>query len=150
MRMASLSLARPVSPWLEMGAYEALWDEAGTWFKSLAEKFSAYPGALPSDFVPDSEYAYKYSQLTVDLLRKGGIRRFGVRIHGAGDYPLKLRAAEHPVEMLYYQGWWELVDARCVAIVGTRKPSRVGVQNATKLATSLARDGFTKSPIRLR
>jgi DNA processing protein len=28
--------------------------------------------------------------------------------------------------MLYFRGWWSLVESPCVAIVGTRKPSEDG------------------------
>ena len=41
---------KPISLWVEMGAYEALWVETKAWFKSIAEKFREHPGALPSDF----------------------------------------------------------------------------------------------------
>jgi DNA processing protein len=143
--MASFSLAlnRPISPWLEMGAYEALWADFGTWFKSLAEKFQANPGALPSDFVTDRNQAYDFSKRALSLLEKGGVSHFGVRVHGAGDYPSRLRDAEYPIEVLYYQGWWDLIDSRGVAVVGTRKPSEDGVRRARKLARALSRDGFT-------
>jgi DNA processing protein len=79
----------------------------GTWFKSIADKFRAHPGAVPSDFVPDKSVAYAYSERALALLQGSGVKRFGVRIHGAGDYPLQLRVADHPVEVLYYQGWWD-------------------------------------------
>jgi DNA processing protein len=77
------------------------------------------------------------------LLRAGGAARIGVRIHGAGEYPAKLRDAKHPVELLYFQGWWDLVETRCVAVVGTRRPSAEGVQLANQLARSLVADNFT-------
>ena len=32
------------------------------------------------------------------------ISRFGVVVHGAGEYPEKLRDATHPIELLYYHG----------------------------------------------
>ena len=37
---------RPVSPFLEMGAYEALWSKRGTTFKSLSERFARHPAAF--------------------------------------------------------------------------------------------------------
>src|SRR5690606_19749517 len=58
-------------------------------------------------------------------------------------YPQKLRAAQHPVELLYYQGWWDLVESRSVAIVGTRKPSPEGLARTRKLVRRLVQDGFT-------
>ncbi|MCY4230924.1 MAG: DNA-processing protein DprA [Alphaproteobacteria bacterium] len=47
-----------------------------------------------------------------------------MRVHGAGEYPERLRDAAHPVGLLYDQGWWDLAYSRSVAVVGTRKPSR--------------------------
>jgi DNA processing protein len=142
MSAASFNLARPVSPWLEMGAYEALWSEVGAWFKSLAEKFQAHPGALPSDFIPEKD-AYDFSKRTWDILKKGGVRRFGVRVHGSGEYPTRLRVAEYPVEVIYYQGWWNLIEARSVAVVGTRQPSDAGRQMAELIARGLVEDKYT-------
>jgi hypothetical protein len=52
--------SRAISPLRELGAYEALWDKPETTFKTLSEKFSARPNAVPSDFVPPKkarEYA---------------------------------------------------------------------------------------------
>src|SRR5690348_7263138 len=45
----------PISPRLELGAYEALWLQKGSSFKSLAERFASDPTALPSDFVSAAE-----------------------------------------------------------------------------------------------
>ena len=115
--------SRAISPLQELGAYEALWDEPKTTFKTLSEKFAARPGAVPSDFVP-AKKAREYAEFVQEKFRLAEITRFGVRVHGAGDYPEKLRDAAHPIELLYYQGWWDLVESRCVAVVGTRKPSR--------------------------
>ncbi|HZL55650.1 MAG TPA: DNA-processing protein DprA [Bryobacteraceae bacterium] len=134
---------RAISPWAEMGAYEALWDQDGVWFNSLAEKFAAHPGSLPSDFVLDSQIRELYANKTLSILKRAGIDRFGVRINGAGEYPLQLRNAEHPIEMLYYQGNWDLVETRCIAIVGTRNPSPAGIKTTAKIAARLSDDGFT-------
>jgi DNA processing protein len=139
----AFAINRAISPWIEMGAYEALWDQDGVSFKSLAQQFASHPGALPSDFVRDAAISETYAARTVELLRTAGIERFGVRLNGAADYPRRLRDAEHRVEMLYYQGAWSLVETRCVAIVGTRKPSVEGMANATRISTRLSADGFT-------
>ena len=39
---------------------------------------------------------------------------------GLEDYPEQLRDAQHPVELLYFQGYWDLLAAQAVAVVGTR------------------------------
>lgn len=135
---------KPISPWREMGAYEALWTDTKAWFKNLADRFAAHPGSLPSDFFTmQAEVPEHYAVKANSLLEKGGVRRYGIRLNGAGEYPEKLRDAEYPVELLYYQGYWDLVETRCVAVVGSRKPSGAGIKRAERLASLLANDGFT-------
>jgi DNA processing protein len=134
--------ARAVSPLRELGAYEALWDKPETTFKTLSEKFAARPNAVPSDFVPPSK-ASEYAEFVQRRFHEAEVKRFGVRVHGAGEYPQKLRDAAHPIELLYYQGWWDLVDSRSIAIVGTRTPTDEGVARTARLVKALVKDGFT-------
>ncbi len=136
------SLARPISPYREFGAYEALWTEKPASFRSIAEKFSERPGALPSDFLPEKD-ALKFAETARNILTNAGVPHFGVIIHGAAEYPEKLRAAEHPIELIYFQGWWDLVDSKSVAVVGTRAPSEEGKARARKLVRHLVSDDFT-------
>lgn len=134
---------RAVSPFLELGAYEAMWDRELASFKSIAQRFSALPGAVPSDFV-DHATATNYANLVHGKLRDAGIGSYGVRVHGAGEYPDRLRDAEYPIELLYYQGWWDLVNSpRSIAIVGTRSPSEDGVKRTRRLVRALLGDDFT-------
>jgi DNA processing protein len=134
--------ARAISPLTEMGAYEALWDKPEASFKTLSEKFALRPDAVPSDFVSPTK-AREYADFVQRRFREAEVTRFGVRVHGAGDYPQKLRDAAHPVELLYYQGWWDLAESRSVAVVGTRKPSPEGIARTRKLVKALVKDGFT-------
>jgi DNA processing protein len=134
--------SRPISPLKELGAYEALWKREGATFKSIADLFRAHANSIPSDFVPESE-ALDYAKIVLGLFEKAGIENFGVRVHGAGEYPDRLRDAWHPIEMLYYQGWWDLVNyPRLVAVVGTRTPSEDGIRRARKLVSMLVKDKF--------
>ena len=134
--------ARAVVPARELGAYEAIWAREGTSFKTIADVFRAQPGALPSDFAGGSE-TETYSRMALGAIRAAGIKRFGIRVHGAGEYPEKLRDAQHPVQLLYFQGNWDLTASRCVAIVGTRTPSEDGLGRTAKLSRLFAEDGFT-------
>jgi DNA processing protein len=136
------SLPTTISPWLEMGAYEALWTKAGVWFKEIADTFREHPDAVPSDFVNHS-VAEACARQVVEILKKAKVDRFGVRVNGAGEYPESLRRAKNPVELLYYQGWWDLVNSKCVAVVGTRTPTPDGIARATKLVNHLVDDDFT-------
>lgn len=133
---------QPISPRREMGAYEALWLERGATFKTIADRFKRDPTALPSDFVSPRK-ADETASLVLRRFKELGVDRFGVRINHAGDYPKKLRDARHPVEMLYYQGAWELVEARSIAIVGSRKATPDGLSRANRLAAEAVENDFT-------
>ncbi|MBU1376335.1 MAG: DNA-protecting protein DprA [Alphaproteobacteria bacterium] len=136
------ALAATISPRREIGAYEALWLEQGATFKTLADRFAKDPTALPSDMVSPS-VADACADEVFSVFAKTGVSRFGVRINHAGDYPKKLRDARYPVELLYYQGAWELTEARAVAVVGSRKASPEGVKRAQQIARALVQRDFT-------
>jgi DNA processing protein len=146
MRLAISSSGGPaigaISPLMELGAYEAMWLEEGASFKRIADRFAADPDALPSDFI-SAAVARQRAQEVLNKLKGQGVHRFGVRVHHAGDYPPKLRDARHPIELLYYQGTWELVETRCVAVVGSRKATEKGVRRARRLARELVARNFT-------
>ena len=134
--------SRAIAPFLEMGAYETLWTESKTTFKSLSELFARNPGCVSSDFVPENQ-AYKCAALVQKRFEEAGVERFGVRVHGAGEYPAKLRDATYPVECLYYRGHWDFVELCAVAVVGTRTPSLDGSARARRLVRNLVTNNFT-------
>ncbi len=133
---------RAISPFHEMGAYEALWSRPATTFKSLSEQFARHPGSVPSDFVSPSD-ARECAAFVKQRFDEAHLNGFGIRVHGAGEYPGKLRDAAHPVAVLYYQGWWDLAYSRSIAVVGTRKPSGEGLTRAQRLVRALVVDDFT-------
>lgn len=141
-RKADGPAGAPISPGLEIGAYEAMWLEDRASFKTIAEKFASDPTALPSDFVPRAR-AQECLRLVREKLSKAKLTHYGVRINHAGEYPKKLRDARHPVELLYYRGAWELTETRCVAVVGSRKPSDMGRARAERIAKGLVESGIT-------
>ncbi|WP_256203268.1 DNA-processing protein DprA [Sphingopyxis sp. YR583] len=132
----------PISPRLEMGAYETLWLAPNASFKTLAELFAQNPGKRPSDFTNHPDAEANASRALAKLLG-GGVRNFSTRIHGTGEYPIRLRDARHPVELLYYQGAWELAETRAAAVVGTRDPSPESIKRAQRVARELAERGIT-------
>jgi DNA processing protein len=135
-------VASPIDAALELGAYELLWSESNASFKTLAERFSGSPGTRPSDHVPEVEARAAGARVLAKLRTRTG-QRFDVRLNGELDYPEKLRDATYPVELLYFQGDWELAYTRSVAVVGARKPSADGVARAGVLVRKLVADGFT-------
>lgn len=139
---ASMFSAAPISPLREAAAYESLWLGDGAWFKNIADLFRENPGALPSELVPSETVDETLSKLT-EMIGQSKLEQLGIRVHGSGEYPGKLRDADHPVEMLYYLGNWELVDTPAVAVVGTRNPSTEGEENARRIAKVLVKRGYT-------
>jgi len=119
-----------------------MWLEQGATFKTIADRFAADPSALPSDFASRSD-ADRCAAEVLATLKSAGVHQFGVRIHHAGEYPVKLRDARNPVELLYYQGGWELTEPRAVAVVGSRKASEDGRRRAAILARELVRRDIT-------
>jgi len=134
---------KPIDTRTEIGAYEFLWQQPNSTTKRLADLFEANPGRLPSELV-DDEDAERTAQEVVEQLSRKGIKRFGVRINGAHDYPERLRQATEPVELLYFLGSWELAEApRRVAVVGTRKVSPEGIARTRKLVRALVEHDYT-------
>ena len=133
----------PISPTREMAAYEALWLRKNATFKIIADYFRNSPGAVPSDLVSETEIYTALSQIR-EQFERTNIHDYGIRIHGSEDYPDRLRDAANPVELLYYRGWWDLINApKRIAIVGSRKVSNDGILRTRKLAKLLVHDGFT-------
>jgi DNA processing protein len=131
-----------VSPFIEMAAYEALWADKKATYKRIADMFRNAPGAKPSDFVSE-EVIDSFKKELVEILKNHHINNFGVRVNGANEYPEKLRDAKNPLEVFYYQGWWDLVNTPSVSVVGSRKVSHEGLLRTRKLVKLLVEDKFT-------
>lgn len=126
---------------LELGAYEELWTRPKTSFKTLATIFSESDDAKPSDFVPE-ESARETGLRVIQKLHERLGSWFGLSLQGDLDYPESLRDATHPVELLYFQGYWDLLSAPSVSVVGTRKPSDDGRKRTRQLVKALVEDKF--------
>jgi DNA processing protein len=90
------------------------------------------------------------SQVTSDDLDRaevliGGLRLEGVRLVTVldDDYPLNLHQVYNRPPFLFVRGGLLPSDTRSVAVVGTRKPSEHGLEQARTLASGLARKGTT-------
>lgn len=133
----------PISPSREMAAYEALWANQKATFKTIADYFRSNPGAIPSELVTEDEIKTALSQV-LEKIGHAKLHGFGVRVHGSEDYPERLRDAAHPVEVLYYRGWWDLIDSpKRIAIVGSRNASEDGIRRTKKLVKLLVQEGYT-------
>jgi DNA processing protein len=73
------------------------------------------------------------------------IARHGVHLRALGgpDYPAGLAQIHSPPHLIYVRGSIEPADAKAIAIVGSRKYTGYGRRVAERLATDLARAGYT-------
>jgi len=76
--------SRAVSPFLEMGAYEAMWESREATFKSISRRFAERTDAIPSDFVPEDK-ARELANFVMQRFAEAKVGRFGVLVHGAGE-----------------------------------------------------------------
>ena len=131
-----------ISPKEEMGAFEALWSNGISSFKQLRAKLTETSACCLSELVNKQDTERFYLE-AIHKLHECGVQRFGVRIDGTVDYPKQLHDADYPLALLYYQGKWDFISNRGVAVVGTRKPSLEGQTRARKLVEMLVGRGFT-------
>lgn len=132
----------PIYPLQEIIAYEALWANDKTSFKSLASMFAQNPGARPSDFI-DKNKIQELTEIQNVILESWKNYKINFLFNGTYDYPTKLREAKEPVEVLYYKGNLDYLKTECIAIVGTRNPSEEALKNTREIATRLVKDNFT-------
>ena len=78
---------------------------------------------------------------TLAWLHAGPDRR--VMVLGDADYPTPLLHAADPPLLLYLHGRSELLHHRALAIVGSRRPSAQGRDNARRFAAAVAARGWT-------
>lgn len=130
-----------IEPSKEIGAYEALWQKKGMWFKEIAKMFSS-GNEYPSHFVDKKEALLCYKEVA-ERVKRAQLKRFGMQIRGTLDYPKNLLDATEPVELLYYDGNWDLIFSKSIAIVGTRKPTEEGIRRTKKITDYLVENGFT-------
>ena len=67
----------------------------------------------------------------------------GVLVLGDAAYPAPLLHSPDPPLLLYLQGDATLLSTACLAIVGSRRPSAQGRDNARRFAQALAAQGWT-------
>lgn len=66
-----------------------------------------------------------------------------ILLHADPDYPINLRGIYAPPPYIYVKGTIEPRDRIAVAVVGSRKAGRDGIQMAGEIATGLSRRGVT-------
>jgi len=131
-----------IIPFLEMGAYELLWKQHGTWSR-LSRFLKQNPLYENISAFVKEEDALQCAEDASQTLEDAGINWFGVRLRTEAEYGDNLREAVDIPPCLYFQGYWNLTETPSVSVIGTRKPSDGGIHKAKKLVRHLVEDGFT-------
>jgi DNA processing protein len=137
-----LTPRKVVSPFEEMLAYEVLWSARNQSLKTLSNLFKTHR-VLPSDLLEEngpSNLQQSCEAVRNFLAQKRG---FSVSVHGDFQYPNRLQQAKYPVELFYYKGDIDLLDSRCISLVGARKATVEGKRRAKRLARELVKHDFT-------
>jgi len=133
---------RAVSPFREMGVYEAAWQMRGATRKTVFESAWSLRQGSPTVPLPDDTIEVCTSKV-VGIMKAENIEDWGLRVLGTFDYPSNLADDDYPATVLYFQGNWNLAFSPAVAIVGTRNPTDEGIARAKKVARLLVEDGYT-------
>lgn len=76
----------------------------------------------------------------IDILDRLGAR---VLTRWDPDYPRNLKEIYDPPALLFVRGSFAEIDTNAVAVVGTRNPTRYGVEMARRISSGLGRGGIT-------
>lgn len=82
-------------------------------------------------------------KLVNDIIWELNAKKIGVITIGDYEYPELLENIDTPPSLLYYKGDVSLLKTKCLGIVGTRNPSRYGVDCTKSFAETLASAGIT-------
>ena len=114
-------------------------------FPSAAELFRQFPASV-RDITGDKAY-HELAALRdkgLDKLEEA-LRRADIRLSVPGDgvFPELLTRIEDPPELLFYQGVLKADETRAIAMVGSRRETRYGREQAFAIARDLAAQGVT-------
>lgn len=140
-----IEIKNAVSPCEEVVAFETLWGQRSIAPKDIADMFSDN-NLLPSEIyeIKKKEDLFSFTDLenqVRDYVKS--LSGFSVCINKTFQYPEKLKASSHPVELFYYKGDIGLLESRMISVVGARNASERGLTNARRIAKALVENEIT-------
>jgi DNA processing protein len=134
-----------LSPYKELVAYEYLWAKPDSSLKSIAEMLTRRD-VLPSVVLEEEnmalfpESAEKIKEIEAFLEQKLKAEPcFSILLKESPQYPDKLLDAKHPIDLFYYCGNPDLINKKCISIVGTRQLSDDGAKRTRQLVRELSK-----------
>jgi DNA processing protein len=144
--MAELSLfdlhKTPISPYNELLAYEYLWAKPESSLKKISNlltRKNIFPSTIANEeLFSDNTQQTDEIKMFIDKKIKNA-PYFSVLLKESPQYPEKLLDAKHPIDLFYYRGNPDLINKKCISIVGTRKVSEEGIKRTQQLVRELSR-----------
>lgn len=131
-----------LSPRLEMGSFEAFWNEKDYFSFKNFNKYIEENNIESFTQLTQREKAEKaLDELKVISQAKGV--DFNFQFANTANFPLSLLDAKDPIKCFYFLGNLNLLFSKGISIVGSRKASEKGKLRARRLAKELVREGFT-------
>jgi DNA processing protein len=134
-----------ISPIDELVAYEYLWSKKNSTLKNISDILSK-TDKLPSDLLKDDVELFNNNLETVKEFIYNKIKEnpnFSIMLKESPQFPDSLLKAKHPIDLFYYRGNPDLVQEKCISIVGAREVSQDGIRRTQKLVKMLAEKKFT-------
>ena len=143
-----------IFPRKEMLAYETLWAIENIKEKTLREFFNHY---TPSETLKEISHSKQLDLFTsenshdkiknkVDNFLKNSLHdklnTFSIVVNKNFQYPKNL-INDYPIGLFYYKGNLDILDTRCISIVGARKVSPYGLKKSQKISEELTAEKFT-------
>ena len=139
-----------------MLAYETLWaleNHKESWIKESALKkwFKSCTPSEALDEMPQQNGLFSSTnsdeiksevEQFLDQSSDGSSTTFSVVVNKDSRYPKNLKN-EYPIGLFYYKGDLDILGTSCVSIVGARKASQNGLENARHLAKALTAENYT-------
>lgn len=132
-----------ISPYDEMLAYEYLYSLDKSSLKKITE-MTVLSGLLPTQALNKQLALFDLGGTTdaIQELLEEKLGTFSVAVNNTPSWPDKLKDAENPSPLFYYEGDIGLMELPSVSIVGARKASEEGLKRARKLARELVSSGY--------
>lgn len=138
---------------------QAVQDAHVPWWQlaRAVERSGAVTPLLSGPWEPADRWEYEVAAALAQHLRHGAVDKWATQVESwlaaddrmrflsilHHDYPASLRLIFNPPPFLVVRGQLEEIDARGVAVVGTRHPSDEGIRRALRLGRELAQAGIT-------
>ena len=135
-----MSLTSDVGPMLRGRLLERFGDAASVFAASEAELLEV-SGIGPK--IAKKILTARHDVQLEAMLALAAEHNVGVLLMTSPEYPRLLKEIHDPPGALFTRGALQPTDQLAIGIVGTRRASRYGMQQAERLAAGLARAGFT-------